>query len=63
MLAKTQRVLHRQAVTSLGQVFHHDDDAWTWQRVEVVLPSDLWVELGSPEALTVTVEPGDLLND
>ena len=32
------------------------------QRQLSLLSSD-WAEMGSPEVITVTIEPGDLLND
>lgn len=62
---RSQRVVHRVAAAAaagLGQVFYHRDDEGTWERFETTLTTELWEDLGSPEVITVTVEPGDLLN-
>lgn len=49
-----------------------DDDRWAWfddaatERTRVrrglSLPLDTWRDMGSPDVLTVTIEPGDRLN-
>jgi hypothetical protein len=43
-------------------LFLHPDDLYTTSRFEVYLPPDLWRDMGEPAVITVTVEPGDLLN-
>lgn len=30
---------------------------------DLLIRKELWVELGQPDALTITVEPGDTLNE
>jgi hypothetical protein len=44
------------------QVFESDDDIDYILREKHKMRSDVWKEMGSPETITVTVEPGDLLN-
>lgn len=30
---------------------------------EIVIPADLWDDMGKPKTITVAVQPGDLLNE
>jgi len=60
MLTKQRVIMHRGVTTS-------DYTQWFCEPSEhlrniVMLCTD-WADMGSPEILTVTIEPGDLLND
>jgi hypothetical protein len=64
MSKSVQVVTTNAAIDSwpMGVLFMNDDDAFESDRFETVLPSDLWRDMGRPAVITVTVEPGDLLN-
>ena len=64
MLTKQQVIMHRSSVAwvNAGVMFREDMDEPGIQRGITVSFSD-WTDMGSPEILTVTLEPGDLLND
>lgn len=60
-LTKTRTVLHRVEGT-----FSYRPAADAGETVRdqlVILDSEVWSEMGQPQTITVTVEPGDLLND
>jgi len=62
MITKHSVLMDRRDTASL-------DTKWFCETVESGHPSNImisvaaWAEMGSPEVLTVTLEPGDLLND
>ena len=47
------------AVTFVGNV---GDDGDSMDRV-VIIDTETWADLGSPNQITVAIEPGDTLND
>lgn len=56
---KQRTVLRRAADTSHSvTVFDNGEDPWP----SLELPFAKWEHLGRPDVITVTVEPGDLLN-
>lgn len=63
---RTRSVLHHVGPTPLGtgETFSTDttDDPEA-RRSLVVIDPDVWTDLGTPSVVTVTVEPGDLLNE
>ena len=44
-------------------IFFHISDEDTGESQVLDIPLDKYEALGSPEKITVTIEPGDLLND
>lgn len=63
MLTKHRTILHYWT-TSMGLTSFLTRDEDTGSVVEAhELPEDVWVDMGSPDTITVTVEPGDLLNE
>lgn len=49
--------------TSAGLAYFNTFDEDTGDEVEIYeLPEDLWVDMGSPTKITVSIESGDLLN-
>lgn len=64
-LTRTRTVLAHAGPTPLGtgETFATDatDDPEA-RRTMIVLDPDVWVEMGCPMVVTVTTEPGDLLN-
>lgn len=66
-LEKTRTVLRLDTVfhTTYGfKLFDNldPDDEESGQGHVMFLDGDVWKDLGSPDAITVTIEPGDLLN-
>lgn len=60
-LLKTQRVLDHSMRTDHHVSFSSPDD--TMDRLTfVAIANEVWEDLGKPECITVTVEPGDKLN-
>lgn len=58
-LTRTRSILHR-GNTHDGRVFFaHDEEPYSKL---ISIDVDLWEDLGRPDVITVTVEPGDLLN-
>ena len=70
MLTATRTVMHkrngwgRDFVNKVDYVIFEarEDDHGTVER-EVSVTKGAWRDLGEPETITVTIEPGDLLND
>lgn len=49
--------------TQLTVVFGaHEDDESNHDRLFVTMPRQLWLDMGEPGQITVTVQPGDKLN-
>lgn len=67
-LARHRTVLHRVQREGTGQFvwFAQDDDEGVLTITigePFRLARGLWEEMGSPDQITLTVEPGDLLNE
>jgi hypothetical protein len=70
-MTKTRSVLHRRDPNiapngGRGEVFQSPADGFPaeGERYQHVwLAATDWIDLGSPDTITVTIEPGDLLND
>lgn len=62
-LTKTRSILTRIATgrTHVSFASHSEDDGSIDRHVEVRRAT--WDDLGQPEQITLTIEPGDLLND
>ena len=61
MLTKTRTVLEHVDTVERGPVFggvEDDGDRLT----TVTLDLDVWLDMGSPRTITVTIRPGDRLN-
>lgn len=63
-LTSTRSILHLDgpAVGMEGVRFARIVDEPDEPQRHVSIDADLWDELGKPETITVTIEPGDLLN-
>ena len=64
-MLRTAKVLHRIHIRDGNRdIFRHQDDAvYAPQATTIYLNTDDYLDMGSPDVLTVTIEPGDLLND
>ena len=64
-MLRTVKVLHRIPIRDGNRViFRHQDDAeYAPQATTIYVNTDDYLDMGSPDVLTVTIEPGDLLND
>lgn len=63
IITKTVRVLeHANHGTSTHEIFSREPDEPGDIPMVVHLERDAWVDLGRPSHITVTIEPGDLLN-
>lgn len=64
-LLRTVKVLHHIPIRDGNRViFRHQDDAeYAPQATTIYVNTDDYLDMGSPDVLTVTIEPGDLLND
>lgn len=61
-LTKTRRILNRGRVADSHAAFHQFDEDTGRPSTEVIIPRATYDDLGQPEQITVTIEPGDLLN-
>lgn len=64
-LTKKQMVLNRLHVYAGSSAVFIGEDFEEFPglpRAQVDFPSDDWEAMGSPETITITIEPGDLLN-
>lgn len=63
-LIKTQRVLEMQAVETPDEpvTFVQYEDDHGFLTTAVTISATTWRDMGCPDKLTVTLEPGDLLN-
>lgn len=63
MLTKQRVIMHR-VVTASVYVEHFQEDYTDLAHPRnLVLSRRDWADMGSPEVITVTLEPGDLLNN
>lgn len=74
MLTKSQIIFVRDFVSSNekpkdGFTFFRPsqdeapEDKTDIDRAKLIIPSSVWKEFGEPDVITVTIEPGDLLNN
>lgn len=61
-LTKTQRILDRTHVTDSHISFRLVDGETAEPATGIMLDRETYDDLGQPDMVTVTVEPGDLLN-
>ena len=63
-MTRTQKVLHLLPVRDGRRVvYRHNDDAPSDPRATTVyVNADDYLDLGRPDTITVTIEPGDRLN-
>lgn len=62
-LSKTTTVMHHELdVGAHVKLVSRDDDTGGIHRAALMTRAD-WQDMGEPETITVTIEPGDLLND
>lgn len=64
-LSQTRTVI--PLASDIGSLYHPffqrpPDDSSDTQCPRVTLDRDAWEEMGKPEKITVTIQPGDLLN-
>ena len=62
MLTKQRVIMHRGVHTSACVRFQEDYIDPGHPR-NILISSADWLDMGCPEVITVTIEPGDLLND
>ena len=64
-MLRTVKVLHHIPIRDGNRViFRHQDDAeYAPQATTIYVNTDDYLDMGSPDVLTVTIEPGDRLND
>ena len=62
---RTVKVLHHIPIRDGNRVIfrHQDDAAYAPQAITIYVNADDYLDMGSPDVLTVTIEPGDRLND
>lgn len=61
-LSKQQVILHHIVTNDRQAIFcEHLDESGVPRRLS--FKAGDWADMGSPEVVTVTIEPGDLLND
>ena len=65
LLTKTKAVLDRAGATPTHVRFAYDPDIAAGEAPThtVYVERVAWRDMGCPDTLTVTIEPGDLLND
>lgn len=67
MLEKTRCLLrisrHTRMIPPNTIPFDYDGDEDDVRQTQVFLDKDVWDDMGSPETVTLTIEPGDNLND
>ena len=62
MITKQRVIMHRRVPGIYTEHFQEEFTDLSHPRYIVVSRVD-WAAMGSPEVVTVTIEPGDLLND
>lgn len=68
MLEKTRTVLNRpdprveHAGDSVSFVSDHEDGEVPWRHTGMSLDKSVWHDMGKPDVITITIEPGDKLN-
>lgn len=64
-LTRTAKVIHEQPIRDGGRVIyrHTDDSTYDPHAATLYLSSEDHLDMGCPDTLTVTIEPGDRLNE
>lgn len=64
-LTRTVKVMHQRPIRDGNRVIyrHIDDDVYGQYAATVYLSSEDYLDMGCPDTLTVTIEPGDQLNE
>lgn len=64
MISKSTLVLNYNFYTDQEVTFdNYDEDNLTNPHyLDIIITRRLWEDLGSPESITITIEPGDKLN-
>jgi hypothetical protein len=64
MLSKSRSILklEKNGVSANSADFCNRDDDTQQIYYEVILPRSQWDEMGEPDTITITIEPGDKLN-
>lgn len=63
IVTRTRTTLAHTGSTPAGTGEMYEGTAAENRRTMLVIDPDVWVELGVPDTVTLTIEPGDLLND
>lgn len=58
---RSRSVLVKHDITEDTVDFRYDDPDWA-RNTQVLMDIGLWEDMGGPEEITITIEPGDLLN-
>ena len=64
-LTRTIKVIHEQPIRDGGRVIyrHTDDDTYDPYAATLYLSGEDYLDMGRPDTITVTIEPGDRLNN
>lgn len=64
-LTRTVKVMHEQPIRDGGRVIyrHHGDDTYDPYAATLYLSGEDYLDMGRPHTITVTIEPGDHLNN
>ena len=65
LLTRTVKVIHEQPIRDGGRVIyrHTDDDTYDPYAATLYLSGEDYLDMGRPDTITVTIEPGDRLNN
>ena len=64
-LTRTAKVMHERPIRDGGRVIyrHTDDDTYGPYAATLYLSGEDYLDMGRPPTITVTIEPGDRLNN
>ena len=62
ILRRTTEGLPRDGRDATFAVFHEDDAGFHALNPRVSIDDEIWADMGHPDTITVTIEPGDRLN-
>jgi len=63
-MVKSQTVLEKKKVGSVRVVFEQTTEAREEMRLHAIgVDRAVWDEMGEPDVITITIEPGDKLNE
>ena len=64
-LTRTAKVMHERTIRDGGRVIyrHIDDDVYDPYAATLYLSGEDYLDMGRPDTITVTIEPGDRLNN
>jgi len=63
MITKQSVLMRALRVNGEDALFYEWQDDLRERQRQLSLKATDWADMGSPEVITVTIEPGDLLND